>query len=172
MALINDLLDMAKLDSGQLQFSMQRLNINDVLQEVLQNFELRAQEKGLIIETDFQDDLYVKGDFERLVQVFSNLVSNAIKYTEHGHVLIKNVSSKGSVHVHVKDSGVGVSQEDVHQLFEKFFRSSNSYTQTISGTGLGLAISKTIVEHHLGNIEVDSQLGEGSTFTVSLPKAG
>ena len=112
----------------------------------------------------------VSGDIERLTQVFTNLLSNANKYTPIGGNVTINTRQKGNrIRVDVKDTGIGLSEEDQKKLFTKFFRSQDSEAQNISGAGLGLWISKSLVEMHGGNISFTSVLDKGSTFTILLP---
>jgi signal transduction histidine kinase len=111
----------------------------------------------------------VLGDSARLVQVFSNLVSNAIKYTPRGEVGIQAAATGAGVEVTVHDTGIGLSREEHGQLFTRFFRGRSSVVTEAGGTGLGLVIAKAIVERHDGKIEVESRPGEGSRFRVTLP---
>jgi signal transduction histidine kinase len=111
----------------------------------------------------------VVGDQDRLIQVFANLVSNAIKYTARGEIGVRAARRDGRVIVVVHDTGIGISAEDRPQLFSKFFRSQDRAVRDAGGTGLGLVIAKGIVERHGGSIEVESEKGVGTRFTVSLP---
>ena len=107
---------------------------------------------------------------ERLI---TNLIDNAIKYNKQdGRITIKGSEADGFVHLSVTDTGIGIAEEDIPRLFEDFFRAKNRNTKKIRGTGLGLAIAAKIIDSHHGRIEVESRLGEGSTFTVFLPRAG
>jgi signal transduction histidine kinase len=113
----------------------------------------------------------IVGDASRLVQVFSNLVSNAVKYTPKGEVVLQAVVAPGGVEVVVQDSGIGMSKEELSQLFTKFFRGRSPVVTESGGTGLGLVIAKAIVEKHQGTIQVESHPGEGTRFRVLLPLA-
>ncbi|MBI4012550.1 MAG: PAS domain S-box protein [Candidatus Rokubacteria bacterium] len=167
--LINDLLEVEKLEAGKVQIREEPVDVAAVLREVVATFRLEAERKGLAFRDEIADRLVVIGDRDRLIQVFANLVSNAIKYTTHGEVGVRASRRDGRVAVVVHDTGLGISAEDRQQLFTKFFRSAESAVRDAGGTGLGLVIAKGIVERHGGSIEVDSEKGIGSRFTVLLP---
>jgi signal transduction histidine kinase len=128
-----------------------------------------AQSKGLTLRQEIGVLPKILGDAGRLVQVFSNLVSNAIKYTPQGEVGLQAVATPGEVQVTVYDSGIGLTRAEQGQLFTKFFRGQNPVVTDSRGTGLGLVIAMAIVEKHKGKIEVESQPGEGTRFRVVLP---
>ena len=128
-----------------------------------------AQTKGLAFRHEVPALPRLMGDSGRLVQVFSNLVSNAIKYTPRGEVGIQAAPYAGGVEVVIHDTGIGLTPEEQAQLFTRFFRGRSSVVTEAGGTGLGLVIAKSIVERHEGTIEVESQAGEGTRFRVRLP---
>lgn len=167
--LINDLLEIERLESGRIEFEFVELDLAEVLQNVARSLQVNAEQKGLEFVTEIASGLKVRGDRERLAQVFLNLVSNAIKYTPAGTVELTAYREGDTVVVAVRDTGIGLSERDKQKLFQKFFRSDNPYVRKISGTGLGLSIAKAIVERHNSTITVTSELGQGSTFTVRLP---
>lgn len=168
-ALINDLLDIEKIHAGKLALKREKVDLNAVLEGVVQTFRLMAQQKGLALEMSLEPVPPVLGDADRLTQVFQNLVSNAIKYTREGTVLIRTLRMGNEIRAEVHDTGIGLTEEERGRIFEKFFRADNSYTRSVSGTGLGLAIARAIVERHGARIEVASQAGRGSTFAVVFP---
>ncbi len=168
-ALINDLLDVEKIEAGKMQIRQEPVDVAVILREVVATFRLEAERKGLGFREEIADRLVVTGDRDRLIQVFANLVSNAIKYTSHGEVGVRASRRDGRVAVVVHDTGTGIAAEDRPQLFTKFFRSSDTAVRDAGGTGLGLVIVKGIVERHGGSIELDSEKGSGSRFTVLLP---
>lgn len=168
-ALINDLLDVEKIEAGKMQIRQEPVDVAVILREVVATFRLEAERKGLGFREEIADRLVVTGDRDRLIQVFANLVSNAIKYTSHGEVGVRASRRDGRVAVVVHDTGIGIAAEDRPQLFTKFFRSSDTAVRDAGGTGLGLVIVKGIVERHGGSIELDSEKGSGSRFTVLLP---
>lgn len=172
--LINDLLDIAQIEAGQLTLDRRPLRIIDVLGDCLRDFGQIASAKAITLHLHPDGTTpMIDGDTRRLEQVFTNLVSNAIKYSPpEGHVNISVESHDGlSVCVHIKDNGIGISPEDQARVFDRFYRVRRVETENIEGTGMGLAIVKRLVEAHDGQIGLTSRLGEGSTFTVCLPAA-
>ena len=167
--LINDLIDMNLIESQRLEVRLKPLDLALVLADVGSTFRVMAQTKGLAFREDVGPLPQISGDSFRLVQVFSNLVSNAIKYTPQGEVGIQAALNGSRVEVTVHDTGIGLSQEEHAQLFTRFFRGRSPVVIEAGGTGLGLVIAKAIVERHEGKIEVESRLGEGTRFRVTLP---
>ncbi len=167
--LIDDLLDVERIEAGKMRLREEPVDLAAVLREVAATFRLEAERKGLAFHTAIADRLVVVGDRNRLIQVFANLVSNAIKYTARGEVGLRAERCGGRVSVEVRDSGVGISPEDRAQLFTKFFRSQDAAVRDAGGTGLGLVIVKAIVERHGGTVAVESEQGVGTRFTVWLP---
>jgi PAS domain S-box-containing protein len=168
-SLINDLLDVNQIDSQRLEIRTQPIDLVTVLQDVAKTFRSMAEAKGLDLQVQIDRLPTITGDGSRLVQVFSNLVSNAIKYTVNGEVGIRARVAQNGVEVIVHDSGIGLSPDEQRQLFTKFFRARNPIVIESGGTGLGLVIAKGIIEKHHGTIEVASVVGEGSRFRVVLP---
>jgi PAS domain S-box-containing protein len=167
--LINDLLDVNRIDSRRLEIRAEPIDLGAVLQDVVTTFRPMAQAKGLAFQSHIDRLPPVLGDSPRLVQVFSNLLSNAIKYTPTGEVGIRSRVAQKGVEVVVYDSGIGLTKEEQAQLFTKFFRAKNPVVNDSGGTGLGLVIAKAIIEKHQGSIEVASLPGEGTHFRVLLP---
>lgn len=167
--LINDLIDMNLIESQKLEVRLQPLDLRTVLSDVAATFRTMAQTKGLTFREAVADLPKVMGDSARLVQVFSNLMSNAIKYTPRGEVGIEAKASGSAVEVTIHDTGIGLSREEHAQLFTRFFRGQSSVVAEAGGTGLGLVIVKAIVERHNGVINVESRPGEGSRFRVTIP---
>ncbi len=167
--LINNLLDIESLDAGKLSGELDTLDLSDVLRTVAQALKVNADEKGLDFEVDLEAGVLIKGDEGRLVQAFSNLVANAIKYTPQGLVSIHSRTKDNEALVEIRDSGIGIAETDLVKLFERFFRSSDKYVRKVGGTGLGLAIAKAAIESHDGRINVESKIQQGTTFLVHLP---
>jgi signal transduction histidine kinase len=141
-----------------------------VVHGVYSAVEPLAASKNLAFTVDMPKDLPPgRGDERRLTQVLLNLVGNAIKFTDKGEVSIKATASDGTYNLAVHDTGPGISEADQQKLFQEFQQADNSITKAKGGTGLGLAISKRIVEMHGGRIWVESRLGHGSTFSLTLP---
>jgi PAS domain S-box-containing protein len=169
--LINDLLDMSRIESQRLEMKTESVDLAAVLADVAATFRYQAYNKGLVLREAVAADLpEVRGDTARLIQVFGNLVSNAIKYTPAGEIGIRAEPAAGAVEVTVSDSGIGMTPAEQRQLFTKFFRGSSPVVTESSGTGLGLVIAKAILEAHNGSITVTSQPGEGTQFRVVLPQ--
>jgi signal transduction histidine kinase len=170
LGLINDVLDLSKIEAGQLTLGLGSYAFNDVVQAVVSAVGSLAAEKQLRLTVDVAPDLPVgQGDERRITQVLLNLVGNAIKFTEAGEVKIRVSISDGAFLVAVADTGPGIRDEDREKIFEEFQQSDSSPTKTKGGTGLGLAIAKRIVEMHGGRIWVESVFGKGSTFFFSIP---
>jgi PAS domain S-box-containing protein len=168
-ALINDLLDVAKIEAGRVQLRKELVDVGSVLREVAATFRIEATRRGLAFREDVAELPATVGDRDRLIQVFGNLVSNAIKYTRAGEVGVTARPIYGAVEVVVHDSGVGMSAEERRQLFTKFFRSRERSGPDPGGTGLGLVIVKGIVEGHGGTLAVESEPGVGTRVRVVLP---
>jgi signal transduction histidine kinase len=170
LGLINDVLDLSKIEAGQLVLELSDYCVQDIAQTVRSTLEPLAADKKLAFKVELGPDLPPgHGDGRRLTQVLINLVGNAIKFTDAGEVAIKAEAHNGSFHVSVRDTGPGISAADQAKLFQEFQQADNAITRKKGGTGLGLAISKRIVEMHGGRIWVDSIVGQGSTFSFILP---
>ena len=169
LGLINDVLDLSKIEAGQLSLSLSDYSLQDAVQSAVTSVESLAKEKGLRLTVDVASKLPVgRGDERRIVQVLLNLVGNAIKFTEAGEVAVR-VSAGDVFRVSVSDTGPGIPEIQHERIFEEFQQVDGSSTRTKGGTGLGLAIAKKIIELHGGRIWVESVVGKGSTFTFSLP---
>ena len=170
LGLINDVLDLSKIEAGQLVLELSDYSVQDIAQTVRSTLEPLAADKKLAFKLELAPELPAgHGDGRRLTQVLINLVGNAIKFTDAGEVAIKAEANNGSFHVSVRDTGPGISAVDQARLFQEFQQADNAITKKKGGTGLGLAISKRIIEMHGGRIWVESQPGEGSTFSFTLP---
>jgi GAF domain-containing protein len=170
LGLINDVLDLSKIEAGQLVLELSDYSLEDIAQTVRSTLEPLAADKKLAFKIEVAPKLPPgHGDGRRLTQVVINLVGNAIKFTDTGEVVIKATATDGSFHLSVCDTGPGISAANQAKLFQEFQQADNAVTRKKGGTGLGLAISKRIVEMHGGKIWVESQLGHGSTFAFSLP---
>jgi signal transduction histidine kinase len=169
LGLIN-VLDLSKIDAGQLVLELSDYCIQDIAQTVRSTLEPLAADKKLGFKVEVAPQLPPgHGDGRRLTQVLINLVGNAIKFTDAGEVAIEAEASNGSFHVSVRDTGPGITAADQAKLFQEFQQADNAITRKKGGTGLGLAISKRIIEMHGGRIWVESEPGHGSTFAFTLP---
>jgi signal transduction histidine kinase len=170
LSLINAVLDLSKIEAGELQLSISEYALQDVVYTAVASVESLATEKHLRLTVDVSPDLPpAQGDERRVVQVLLNLLGNAIKFTDDGDVRIRATAAADGFLVSVSDSGPGISDEDQAKIFEAFQQADSTSTKQKGGTGLGLSIAKRIVEMHGGRIWVESRLGKGSTFWVSLP---
>ena len=170
-SLINDVLDIAKMEAGKIEWNMQPLALlQDVLEPVLAATLGLFEDKDVRLVREVAADLpEIIGDRDRLVQVVINLLSNAVKFTDRGSVTCRARRINGDVEISVIDTGLGIAEADKPQVFEKFKQVGDTLTDKPKGTGLGLPICKQIVEYHGGQIWVESVLGQGSTFTFTLP---
>ena len=170
LGLINDVLDLSKIEAGQLVLELSDYSVQDIAQTVRSTLEPLAADKKLAFKLELAPELPAgHGDGRRLTQVLINLVGNAIKFTDTGEVVIKAAATDGSFHLSVCDTGPGISAADQAKLFQEFQQADNAITRKKGGTGLGLAISKRIIEMHGGKIWVESKVGQGSTFAFTLP---
>jgi signal transduction histidine kinase len=170
LGLINDVLDLSKIEAGQLELELSDYSIQDIAQTVRSTLEPLAADKKLAFKVEMPPELPPgRGDGRRLTQVLINLVGNAIKFTDAGEVAIRAQANDGSFYVSVRDTGPGISAADQAKLFQEFQQADNAITRKKGGTGLGLAMSKRIIEMHGGRIWVESQPGQGSTFAFTLP---
>ena len=172
LGLINDVLDLSKIEAGQLTLSLSDYSLNDIVQSVFTGVGSLAAEKGLAFTTEVPPDLpRGRGDERRIAQVLLNLTGNAIKFTDTGEVTIKASAYNGSFTIAVRDTGPGIDAVDQARIFGEFQQLDGSSTREKGGSGLGLSIAKRIVELHGGRIWVESRRGVGSTFAFTLPIA-
>jgi len=173
VALINDLLDVSRIESGKIHLNITVVPIDGLIREVATSLRNQIEEKKLSLELAIpREPIKVRGDCARISQVLTNLLSNAYKFTpEGGKISVCAKATDGRVQVDVTDTGIGISDQDQKKLFTKFFRADSTITREVGGTGLGLNIAKSIVEMHGGKIWVESEVGKGSTFSFTLPAA-
>ena len=171
LGLLNDVLDFSKIEAGKLEFETVPFNLRRTLEEVLTLCGPKANEKELELLLAFEPGVPtdLTGDPTRIRQIVLNLVSNAIKFTSKGHVLVRSSYDSGCLRVSVSDTGIGIPENKLPMLFHKFQQVDTSNTRKYGGTGLGLAISKRLVEGMHGDIQVTSRLGEGSVFGFWIP---
>lgn len=169
--LLNDLIDISMIESGQMLMSFRYFKINDFLEQLINELRPSAESKEVdLIFNSNNSDLSVLGDKERLKQVMTNLIINSIKYTEQGRVEVGIVEEEKLAKIFVRDTGIGISDKDLDRIFERFYRTDKARSREVGGTGLGLAIVKHIVDAHGSRIEVISELGKGSEFSFYLKK--
>jgi len=169
-SLVADIQQLATVEGDNLQLHKTKIDLLEIVKAVGGNLSAQAQAKGQTLAISGEETM-VEADRERIQQVLVNLVSNAMKYTpQNGHIRIETEDNVGYGIVRVKDDGVGIAEEDLPLIFERFYRTDQSRDRRTGGTGIGLTIAKSIVIAHGGTISVESKLGEGSCFTISIPK--
>lgn len=169
--LLNDLIDISMIESGQMKMSFTHFNIKDYLETIINDLKHIADGKGIELTLgEIRPKLQLLGDKARLRQVMVNLISNAVKYTDNGKVEVTVEEFETEGKIIVRDTGIGISETDLARIFERFYRVDKVRSRAVGGTGLGLAIVKHILEAHGSKIEVKSQLGKGSEFSFKLKK--
>jgi signal transduction histidine kinase len=168
--LVGDLLFVARLDANGLQLQFAEVRVEDVAQDIVESNAALARSRELTLKAELGDVPTVWADRERLAQLLGNLVSNAIKFTPpSGTITVRTFERDSEAVIEVEDTGIGIPEGEQERLFQRFFRSSTATEQAIPGTGLGLVISKAIAEAHGGGMEVRSEAGVGTCFSVHLP---
>lgn len=172
LMIINDILDISKIDSGMLKIEFENFNLKDLVHETANIFRLKAESKGLKFDITFDDSLpkIVRFDSLRLQQILTNFISNALKFTDHGSIefsvnTIKQNNNKHTIAFAVKDTGIGIKAESVEKIFQEFEQGDDRITKKFGGTGLGLAIVKRLAKLLDGEVKAESNYGHGSVFT-------
>ena len=169
--LIQDLLDLSKLEKADFHLNYQTIHVDHLIRESVEMAKVQAKEKSIALTISGEKELVLSADYDRLKQVILNHIYNAINYTPNGgKVTVAAYNSSGYVKIEVSDTGMGIAPEALPRIFERFYRVDKARSRNTGGTGLGLSITKHIVEAHDGQIFVDSVVGQGSTFTIMLPK--
>ena len=169
--LIDDVLDLSKIDSGKMPVFKERFIISAVVQELLTNYQDRLDEKKLEIKLDFKDDVEIETDRSKVKQVLDHLLSNAIKFTQEGSITFSSeiTSARDYLKVNIADTGIGIEPESLERIFDEFRQLDGSFTREFGGTGLGLSIVKKILNIIDSKITVKSKVGEGSVFSIYIP---
>jgi signal transduction histidine kinase len=166
--LISDLLDISKMQTGQLLYQEERFDVNALVQEIVENVQGTTSTHRLLLESQTQAEVF--GDRDRIGQVLINLLNNAIKYSPRANtVLVRVAKDSHQVIISVQDFGIGIAKEHQHKIFERFYRVTDSAEKTYPGLGMGLYISCEIVKRHGGQLWVESKKSEGATFHCALP---
>jgi signal transduction histidine kinase len=171
ITLVNDILDYRRIQEGKSIQKIESLDLAEILRRTIELMHLSAEEKGLSLTGEIAEGLpLLNGDRGGVEAVFVNLISNAIKYTPKGGRVNVTLSKAGKyIRFKVADNGIGIPPEDIDRIFEKFYRIKTEQTRSIAGSGLGLSIVKGIVDAHNGSMQVESEVGKGTTLTVSFP---
>lgn len=168
--LVSDLLLLSKIEERGKELEMEDINLKEIIRDVLKIFESKLKEKKLKLELAAPDMLpLIKVDSFLMEQLFINLIDNAIKYTKEGEVKVEIIPQKQKIKIRVSDTGIGIPEEHINRIFERFYVVDKARSRQLGGTGLGLSIVKHIVLLHNGEISVDSKVGRGTTFTIILP---
>lgn len=172
LKMVNDLLDISRMELKTVKREIKKVCITEIIKSVLELFQIDIQKKSIQVEFDYQSNGFcINADVDEITRLYTNIISNAIKYNRlQGSIVIKIYHSGNFVVTEIKDSGIGIKEEEKRKLFSEFFRAKNEFTKNISGTGLGLSIVKRIVDSYSGKIEVESEYGVGTTFKVFLVK--
>jgi len=170
LSLINDILDMSKIEAGKLNLRFEPVVIDEVVEDTLRLIRQKAERAGLKLRVHLPQLPEITADFRALKQILLNLLTNSVKFTPTGGTLtISAIATDTNVHITVADTGIGIARKDIERLARPFEQIENQFSKTKEGTGLGLALTKSLIEMHNGRFEVDSILGEGTTCTVVLP---
>lgn len=170
--LVKDLFDLSKMEEGKIALVFEEVDLVEVVENAMLKTKMKAQEKGLQLNFTHSHDLpSIEADGLRMEQILINIIENAIRYTESGTVKVKLSNNLDTIKVQIEDSGIGIPQEDIPFLFERFYRVEKSRSREFGGTGLGLAIVKQLVELQGGTISVESQIGKGTCFELKFPVA-
>ncbi|MGH9886237.1 MAG: PAS domain-containing sensor histidine kinase, partial [bacterium] len=170
LALINDILDLAKIEAGKMPLHLEDMSLRDVTMEVTQQIEPMVRKKALDFVIDVAPDCpVIYTDRTKIKQILLNLLSNAVKFTNHGRVSVEAQCAPGGVRIDVVDTGIGIRPSDLQAIWEDFRQVDQSRTREFGGTGLGLSITRKLLERLGGSVTVQSRYGEGSTFSVYLP---
>ncbi|MBL8050905.1 MAG: PAS domain S-box protein, partial [Anaerolineales bacterium] len=172
--LINDVLDLSKIEAGKFDYYPQLINVNDLCKSSLIFVKMQAMKKGVTLTSEIEDPISdFSADPRRLKQILVNLLTNAVKFTpDDGHVTLKVNVKQNVIQFSVIDTGIGIAQEDLRRLFTPFVQVESSLNRHFEGTGLGLALVHKLTDLHGGSVEVESEVGKGSRFTVNLPYQG
>ncbi|WP_455478561.1 PAS domain-containing sensor histidine kinase [Bartonella sp. B10] len=170
LALINDILDMSKIEAGRFTLNLKNINLEPIIHETVRTLMPQAQEKNISVTTNISSELHTEVDCRAMRQIFLNLISNAIKFTPSGgSVNIYAVQKKNHLIFKIKDTGVGIPQSAIKKLGQPFEQVENQFTKTHTGSGLGLAISRSLLELHKGKLEITSKEMKGTTVTITMP---
>ncbi len=172
VALINDVLDLSKIESGKVEVFLSLASTRETISEVVDSMQSLAQQKNVFLRAEFDDDVpeVVLCDVPKVQQIVTNLVGNAVKFTDHGGISVEVGADGKQWEIRVRDTGIGMPEDAAEVIFDKFRQIDNAKTRSEHGTGLGLAIVKSMVDCLSGSIRVESKLGVGTVFVISLPR--
>lgn len=167
---VQSLLDISRAETGQVRINFEPLNLSATIRDIAEDMQILAEEKGIKLDSIVEDNVTIYADDVRIHQLLINIIDNSIKYNRpNGSVLVRMQRDEGYAIIRISDTGVGIPKDNIEHIFERFFRVDKSRSRDVEGTGLGLAIVKWIVEAHNGEINVESEFGKGTMFTITLP---
>ena len=173
-ALVQDLLELSRIDNKQIQLKFVLIELKDIIEEVVEAQQVHIANKGHTLKVNFDEttSYFIRGDVFRIRQILHNILSNAIKYTvEEGTITISMHKANRKIQIAVSDTGMGIPQEDIQRIFERFYRVDKARSRKLGGTGLGLSIAKELMALHNGDISIQSKVGEGTTVTLTFNEA-
>ncbi len=166
--IVNDILSLSELEKAK-NIEFAQIDIKEVIDAVLKIFDGKIHEKNLTVRTDIEENRYITGNRFKIEELFINLIDNAVRYTDKGFITIKTFRSNNSLHISIKDTGIGIPEKSLPRIFERFYVVDRSRSRETGGTGLGLSIVKHIVMLHKGTIDIKSSIDSGTEVIVSLP---
>lgn len=173
-ALVQDLLELSRIDNKQIQLKFVLIELKDIIEEVVEAQQVHIANKGHTLKVNFDEttSYFIRGDVFRIRQILHNILSNAIKYTvEEGTITISMHKANSKIQIAISDTGMGIPQEDIQRIFERFYRVDKARSRKLGGTGLGLSIAKELMALHNGDISIQSKVGEGTTVTLTFNEA-
>ncbi len=171
LKMVNDLLDISRMELKSVKKEIRKICLTEIIKNILELFHFEIQKSNIQVDFEYEENSHcINADSDEISRLFTNIISNAIKYNRPSGNIIINIKQIGNfILTEIKDTGIGMREEEKKKLFSEFFRAKNEFTKNISGTGLGLSIVKRIVESYSGKIEVESESGVGTTFRIYLP---
>lgn len=171
--LVNDLFDLAKMDDGRFKLHLEEIELEQLMKQVINKTAYRVSEKNLSLrfESDLIKGTSIMADPLRMEQVLLNIVENAVRYTTEGSIVVSVHSTSETIQIKVEDTGMGIKKEEIAYIFERFYRVEKSRSRDFGGTGLGLSIVKQLIELHNGTVNIDSEVGQGTIVTITLPNS-
>jgi CheY-like chemotaxis protein/two-component sensor histidine kinase len=173
LSIVNDVLDISKIETGQIEVNSEAIDINQLLSRIIEHHSLKADEKGIKLELDFKlkkEEHFIRTDGPKLKQILNNLISNALKFTAEGSITVSCYSNREFIFFDIRDTGIGVPKEFQDEIFDRFRQVESTSVKQYGGTGLGLAICKSLVELLGGKLWLESELNKGSTFHFTINK--
>lgn len=167
-ALIDDLLTLSKIESGEIKIERENLALDDLVHSSFQIFSEKAQKKGIHLKKEISQNTYINADRNKIMQILINLIDNGIKFTEEGYVRVKFYKGDGAFILSVEDTGIGIPKEHIHRIGERFYRVDRARSRQFGGTGLGLAIVKHLIRAHGWDLKIESELGKGTEVKIII----